>query len=115
METLIAELPEWARTVFYLVLAIGGGGLFAYSKSRPVQESRSHVEVAGALVDSSSVKALAGSIEGHSLQLVQARSDGREFRSSLDRLAEALDKHGEVVADHLNEVRELRHEMGRRR
>jgi hypothetical protein len=80
-----------------------------------VQESRSHVEVAGALVDSSSVKALTGSIDGHSLQLVQARSDAREFRASIDQLADALEKHGEAVADHLNEVRELRHRMGRRR
>lgn len=34
MESLLAELPEWARGVFYIVLAVGGAILFLHSKSK---------------------------------------------------------------------------------
>ncbi|WP_312795530.1 hypothetical protein [Tianweitania sp.] len=35
MESLLAELPEWARNLFYIVLAVGGGVMFIYGRNRP--------------------------------------------------------------------------------
>lgn len=35
MESFLAVLPEWARSLFYVALALGGAGMFIFSKNRP--------------------------------------------------------------------------------
>lgn len=66
-----------------------------------------HVELAGALVDSSSVKMLAGEIAGQAVALTgqtAAMKDGIEVIEDLTR----------AVVDLKEQVQELRHEMGRK-
>lgn len=74
-----------------------------------------HMELAGALVDSSSVKALAGAIEGHSLAMIETRATARDIIKSIDRHAEALEDHTRALQSHEREIEEHRNEMGRQR
>ncbi|MBB3997174.1 hypothetical protein [Aureimonas pseudogalii] len=77
--------------------------------------SSTHMEIAGALVDSSSIKGLSGAVEGHSLALAETRATGRDVIAAVDRMVEAMEEHTRAVQSHEKEIEEHRNEMGRQR
>lgn len=84
----------------------------------PTAEARAEAstfEVAGAIVDSSAIKALAGEVTGQAYAITAQTA-------ALRADTEARKQHSEVVKDQTRailtlekEIEELRHEMGRRR
>ncbi|MBZ9719085.1 hypothetical protein LB519_14650 [Mesorhizobium sp. AD1-1] len=63
------------------------------------------VEVAGALVDNSAVKALAAAIEGYTLEAIAHRTDAEKQRQVSYRVIEVANRA-------VDEIAELRHEIG---
>lgn len=66
MKTLLAEVPDWARVLFYIAVVVFGAGLFVYGKFRPEQAQPAITpqafELKAAMVDSSNA-----SLKSHSI------------------------------------------------
>jgi hypothetical protein len=73
----------------------------------------SEVEVAGALVDSTAVKALAAAIEAHTVEAIAQRVDAEKNRQALYRLIEAANRFVDEVSDMRREIGDLAKEIAR--
>ena len=71
------------------------------------------VEVAGALVDNSAVKQLAGAIEAHTLEAIAQRLDAEKSRQLGYRMVEALNRIVDEVADLRRDIGDLAKEIAR--
>ncbi|ALN73513.1 hypothetical protein [Aureimonas sp. AU20] len=91
-----------------VILLTGFLSAFAFRRGRAHPSSMptegAHLEVAGALVDSGSIKALAAAVEGHSLSLVETRATGRNIIESLDELGRRIEQLEEELREHRNEM-----------
>ncbi|MCK5934510.1 MAG: hypothetical protein KAG89_20345 [Fulvimarina manganoxydans] len=106
MESLLAELPEWARSLFYLSVAIGGAILFLHRRNQPA-------------------KAEGGEPTSTGLRLDAAFLDRRQIETAQQGLAdqaEAIRAQTEAIREQTRaihalekEIEEHRRELGRRR
>lgn len=103
----------------FTYLGMGIGGVIAVvvarlgwnSGGKVLQNPGDVVEVKSALVDSSSVVALAGSIEGHAMT---SRELAKRSEEHLDRLITAMEAHTDELRQLSREVRELAREAGKK-
>jgi len=73
----------------------------------------SEVEVAGALVDSTAVKALASAIEAHTMEAIAQRVDAEKNRQAMYRLIEVANRFVDEVSDMRREIGDLAKEIAR--
>ncbi len=111
MESFLAELPAWARTLFYILAVIFAAGLFVYGKLQPPKgqgremQADKTFELAGALVDSASIKMLSAALEARNVLLVQAHADDAKSREIGHELVESLDALTKELSEIRNEMR----------
>jgi hypothetical protein len=111
MESFLAELPDWARNLFYVLAVCFAAWLFVYGKFQPQRAKSSEpgreqtLEVAGALVDSGAIKMLTAAIEAHNALLVQLRIDEEKRRKLGHDLVESLDAMTKELSEIRNEMR----------
>ena len=118
MESLITELPEWARVLFYIALAVGRAGLFLYRRGQAASPSATSTTIRTMTADGEAMKILATSIEGlaFTMKELEAKMHGpaRERRESAEETIEALKDHARELNELRYELRQIRNEMGTR-
>lgn len=100
------DFEKIANAIVILITGLAVGLGFRQGKKTTTSEpAAAQVEVAGALVDSSSVRALAGELAGQSLAInaqtaaTKAQTEElEEVRHSVNRLREALDRLSVEIA-----------------
>lgn len=103
------DLEKVANAIVLLVVGILSGlGFTRGKKNPPPAQASSSVEIAGALVDSSSIKQAAVEISG----MTGAMGEQNEL---MDKGILALDRHRHAVDDLTEQVKELRQVMQLRR
>lgn len=103
------DLEKVANALVILVVGILSGlGFTRGRKAPPPPAATSSVEIAGALVDSSSIKQAAIEISG----MTGAMGEQNEL---LEKSILAMDRHRHAVDDLTEQVRELRQAMQARR
>ena len=93
MESILAELPEWARILFYAVLAVGGAIMFIHSKNRPAaaQAMTSGVASIGMeLGNKEQIERLIQAVEKVAKAIHDEEQD--EFKVKMEHLLEALER-----------------------
>lgn len=106
----IAQLDLVAAANALVILITGlavGLGLKRGTKT-PAPQPSNTIEVAGALVDSSSIRMLTAAIEAHNIERAQDRDQARADRRVANELIEA-------IQDLTKELSEIRSEMRARR
>lgn len=112
MESFLAELPDWARTLFYVAVVVFGAGVFVYGKLRP-QATERHgdsqaYKLEMATVDSSSVRQLAAAIEAQNVLLIEARRDEEKVRKLVYEAVESA----RLMTVQINELRNTIQRLG---
>ncbi len=110
MESFLAELPDWARTLFYVVAVLFAAAVFVHGKFQPsrgkAEPGREHtLEVAGALVDSGSIKMLTAAIEAYTALLIELRQDDVKLRKLGHELVEAMEAQTKELSEIRSEMR----------
>lgn len=102
MEEILAELPEWARVLFYVFVVLGGAGLFLFGKYLPQRaDDPKAFELKAAMVDSSAVQQLAAAVEALAIESRLDRADAEKARRVAHELVESMD----ALTAELKEVR----------
>ena len=110
MESVIADLPEWARVLFYVVMAIGGASLFLYRKFQPEPRTPTKPDpqfaiMGGTLADTQSANRMMEAI-------IDVRKEVKESREQaghdMDRIVEELKRNGRTMEDIREEIRNRR-------
>ncbi|TGT72888.1 hypothetical protein EN802_13495 [bacterium M00.F.Ca.ET.159.01.1.1] len=100
---------EWDWNNVITLVGVGLGTSVAayvgYFRKGAVAPPSEHVEIAGALVDSTAVKQLAAAIEAHTVEAIAQRLDAEKERQLGYRKLEAATRL-------IDELGELRHEVG---
>lgn len=100
------DFEKIANAIVILLTGFLSAFAFRRGKAHPTTSSveSPHLEVAGALVDSSSIKGLSGAVEGHSLALAETRATGRGVIESVDELCRRIEQLEEEIREHRNEM-----------
>lgn len=98
-------------------IGLGLLGILAYfgqrwGKAQPTPTDRT-VEVAGALVDSESVRLLAAALEAHTMETIESRKDAERMRQLGHRLVDALNQVGGEIEEIRRAVSDLAKEIAR--
>ncbi|SMD09914.1 hypothetical protein SAMN06297251_1276 [Fulvimarina manganoxydans] len=107
MESLLAELPEWARSLFYISVAIGGAILFLHGRSRR-QET-----VDGAEPTAPNLRLDAALLDRRQIEI--AREELSDHAEALREQAEAIREHTRALHSLEKEIEEHRREISRLR
>ncbi|HEV7415556.1 MAG TPA: hypothetical protein VGN98_05330 [Tianweitania sediminis] len=110
MESFIAELPEWARVLFYVILVVGGATLFLYRKfqSEPratAQPDPQYAIMGGSLADTQSAKRMMDAIQEVRKEVKASRE---QVEHDMDRIIEELKRNGRTQEDIREEMRNRR-------
>ena len=109
MESILAELPDWARVLFYVFATAFAAGLFIYGKYQPQKASRSGeapaFELKAAMVDSSAVQQLTAAIEAQNVEARLDRVDSEKSRKLGHELVEAIEALTKELSEIRNEMR----------
>lgn len=117
MDLASVDLEKLANAI--VILLVGIAGVLGFTRGRgqgkasPSEET--HLEVAGALVDASSIKSLTGAIDGHTLALTRTYMAVEKLNANLERHGDQMEELGRTSEDLQKEVEEHRNEMARRR
>lgn len=122
MESILAELPEWARSIFYIAVAIGGSILFILRKNQPQQANRSEPSPGGgglrldaAFLDSRQIEKTREALDAHADAIRRQTEAIRNHADALRDQTEATADNSKVGERLIAELHELRDEMSRSR
>ncbi|MCC4296279.1 hypothetical protein [Aurantimonas coralicida] len=110
MESLIAELPDWARVLFYVILVVGGASLFLYRKfqapPRATAQADPHYAImGGSLADTQSAKKMLEAIHDVRKEIKESREQSEH---DMDRIVEEQKRNGRTLEDIREEMRNRR-------
>lgn len=106
MESLLAELPEWARSLFYISVAIGGAILFLHRRNQPAKTEGGEPAATGLRLDAAFLDRR---------QIETAREGLADHAEALRDQAEAIRDQTRAIHSLEKEIEEHRRELSRMR
>lgn len=108
---------DWNNVITLVGVGLGTSvaAYVGYFRKGAAAVPSEHVEIAGALVDSTSVRQLAAAIEASTMESIARRHDAEKDRQVGYRLVEALTRVVDEISDHRREIGDLAKEIARKR